>query len=353
MKKKVYFILSHLGAGGSERVFWLLAKYFDKSIYEVNLVLLDARNPFFSTEIKDVNVINLDSIRASKSFFKLKKLIKEEKPFAVFTTGGHINTLVSFVSLFVDIPTLIGRESNLMEMMNKLGGIKEKFWDRFVWLTYKRFTIAVCQSVEIKYSMANYYGVPKNKLVVIHNPVLPTDILIDQAPKTEKKIIIVGRLAIEKGIDRFLKILKKLPENYTLTIAGEGPLKNNILKEIKLLNLNDRVKLVGVVPDISTLIAKHHLMVLPSKTEGFPNVVLEALAVGLPVVAFRVSGIQTLIDPGFNGFIVDPDDLQSFEKYTVKALDRKWDHEAIKADVNLRFGVQKVVKQYEALLARR
>jgi len=353
MKKKVYFILSHLGAGGSERVFWLLAQYFDKSLYEVNLVLLDARNPFFSTEIADVNIINLESIRASKSFFKLKKLIKEEKPFAVFTTGGHINTLVSFVSLFVEIPTLIGRESNMMEIMNKLGGIKEKFWDRFVWLTYKRFTIAVCQSVEIKYSMANYYGIPKNKLVVIHNPVLPSDILIDQTPKTEKKIIIVARLAIEKGIDRFLKILKNLPENFTLTIAGDGPLKNDILKEISLLNLSHRVQLLGVVPDINTLISQHHLMVLPSKTEGFPNVVLEALAVGMPVVAFRVSGIQTILNPGFNGFIVDPEDLQSFENCTLKALQKKWDHKAIKADVNFRFGVQKVVKQYEALLARR
>ena len=353
MKKKVYFIMTHLGAGGSERVFWLLAQYFNKSIYEVNLVLLDARNPFFSTEIKDVNIINLNTIRAYKSFFKLKNLFKEEKPFAVFTTGGHINMLVSFVSLFVEIPTLIGRESNLMEIMNKLNGIKEKFWDQFVWLTYKRFTIAVCQSVEIKYSMSSFYGVPKNKLVVIHNPVLPTQISIDQSPKTEKKIIIVGRLAIEKGINQFLNILKNLPENYTLTIAGDGPLRNEIIKKIEYLQLNQRVKLLGVVPDINSIIAKHDLMVLPSKTEGFPNVVLEALAIGLPVVAFRVSGIQTLLNPGFNGFIVDPEDVKNFEKYTIEALNRKWNHNAIKADVNLRFGVEKIVKQYEALLDRR
>lgn len=353
MKKKVYFILSHLGAGGSERVFWLLAQHFDKSVYDVNLVLLDARNPFFSTEIEGVNIINLNSLRASKSFFKLKKLIKTEKPFAVFTTGGHINTLVSFISLFVDIPTLIGRESNMMEVMTKLGGIKEKFWDQFIWLTYKRFTLAICQSLEIKYSMANYYGVPKNKLVVINNPVLPSDLFIDINPQTEKKIIIIARLAIEKGIERFLTILNKLPENYTLTIAGDGPLKTQISNQIAFFNLNHRVKLLGVVPNISSLIAQHQLLVLPSITEGFPNVVLESLAVGLPVVAFRVSGIQSILEHGFNGYIVNQDDLQDFEKCTVKALNKKWDHGAIKADVNTRFGINKVVKQYEALLARR
>ena len=58
-KKKVYFILSHLGAGGSERVFWILAQYFNKSNYEVSLVILDSRDRFFSTALEHVNIINV------------------------------------------------------------------------------------------------------------------------------------------------------------------------------------------------------------------------------------------------------------------------------------------------------
>jgi glycosyltransferase involved in cell wall biosynthesis len=352
-KKKVYFILSHLGAGGSERVFWILSQYFNKSVYEVSLVLLDARNPFFSTDIEGVNIINLNSIRASHSFFKLYKLIKEEKPFAVFTTGGHINTLLSFVSLFVDIPTLIGRESNVMDVMTKMGGFKEKFWDLFVGITYKRFNIAVCQSLEIKYSLVNHYQIPKRKLVVIPNPVLSIDIPAINLPKEGKKIILVARLAVEKGILRLLQIFKNLPEEYTLTIAGDGPLKKEILKEIIHQQLHKRVQLVGVVNNITKLMASHHLLVLPSVTEGFPNVVLESLSVGTPVVAFRVSGVQAIINSNFNGYIIDQGDLNSFEKHIIKACNQNWDHQAIKEDVNTRFSVQKVVKQYETLLSYR
>lgn len=349
--KKVYFILSHLRAGGSERVFWILSQYFDKSIYDVSLILLDSRNPFFSTDIEGVNIINLDSVRASNSFFKLRKLIKEERPYAIFTTGGHINTLLSLISLFVYIPKLIGRESNVMDVMTKLSGIKDKFWDLFVPFTYKRFNVAVCQSVEIRNSLANHYKIPQRKLVVIPNPVLPTKISIITHPKTEKKIIIIARLAVEKGIIRLLRMIEILPEEYSLTIVGEGPLEHNILRIIKSLKLSNRVRSVGLVSNVTQLIASHNLLVLPSFTEGFPNVVLEALAVGIPVVAFRVGGVQAVLKHNFNGYIVDPDDVQTFANCIIKACNQEWDHEAIKADVNSRFGVQQVVRQYEALLS--
>ncbi|HEY0668392.1 MAG TPA: glycosyltransferase [Sphingobacteriaceae bacterium] len=351
MKKKVYFILSHLGAGGSERVFWILSQYFDKSVYDVSLVLLDSRNPFFSTDLTGVNIINLNSIKASYSFFKLRKLIREEKPFAVFTTGAHINTLLSCVSLFAHIPKLIGRESSVADIMNKLGGVKERFWDLFVGVTYKRFNVAVCQSVEIKHSLAKHYHVPPGKLVVIPNPVLSTSILVKTQVKSEKKIILVGRLAVEKGIFRLLKVMRNLPQEYSLTIAGEGPLKKDIIKEIDSLQLSDRVQLTGLVNNITELIAKHDLMVLSSVTEGFPNVVLESLAVGVPVVSFQVGGIQAILKNHFNGYIIPQDDLSGFEKHIVKACNNTWDHDLIKADVNARFGVHQVVKQYEDLLS--
>ncbi len=352
MKKKVFFVLSHLGAGGSERVFWLLSQYLDKSLYTVSLVLLDSRNSFFSTQIEHVRIIHLNSIRASRSFLKLYKLIKTEQPFAVFTTGGHINTLLSYVSIFVKIPVLIGRESNVMDVMAQLGGFKERFWDLFVPFTYTRFHFAICQSIEIERSLAGHYRVPSNKLVVIHNPVLPTSITINKEKKNEKKLIIVARLAVEKGILRVLEIMKNLPPEYSLTIAGEGPLKQAIISGVNDFQLSDRVRLVGLVSNINELIANHSLMILPSLTEGFPNVVLESLAIGVPVVAFKVSGIPDIVKPHFNGYIIDQDDMTGFENSIKLALNRTWDHQAIKTDVYERFGIEKIVKQYEALLER-
>lgn len=343
-------MLSHLGAGGSERVFWILSQHFDKSAFEVSLVLLDSRNCFFSTDLKDVKLIHLNTIRVSTSFLKLYKLIKKERPYAVFTTGGHITGLLSLLSVFVDIPVLIGRESNLPEFMTKLGGIKEKLLDYFVPLTYKRINIAVCQSIDIKYSLSTHYRIDRNKLVVIHNPVLPNNFKTKENSNSEKKIIIVGRLAIQKGIVPFLDIMARLPSNYSLNIAGIGPLEEEIRFKIEKLGLSDRVKLLGLVKNIAELISQHDVLVLPSVAEGFPNVVLESLSAGVPVVAFRVSGIIELLKNDFNGYIIEPNDFESFEKSVLKTCSKFWDTELIKDDVNKRFGVEKIVRQYENLL---
>ncbi len=350
MKKKVFFILSHLRAGGSERVFWLLSQYFDQSSFDVSLVLLDSRNPFFSMNIKGVNVIHLNSIKATNSVLKLYKLIKTEKPDAIFTTSGHINTLLAGVSLFINIPKLIGRESNVMTIMTKLGGFKDRFWDLFVAFTYKQLDVAVCQSLEIKHSLLSHYKVDMKKLVIIPNPVIPTSIYPNIKNSNEKKLILIARLAVEKGIIRLLKIVSELPEEYTLTIIGDGPLKASILKEIKLLKIDHRVKLLGIVSNVLEMISEHHVLVLPSITEGFPNAVLESLSVGVPVVAFKVGGIQTALEEGFNGYIIEQDDIQDFSNKVKMACTRDWNHHAIKENANNRFSIHKVVKQYQDLL---
>lgn len=348
---KVFFITSHLKAGGSEKVFWILSQFFDQSVFEVFLLVLDSKNAFYSQKLKGVKIIDLKSPRASTAFFKIINLINVEKPQAVFTTGGHINTLLAFISLFVTIPKLIGRESNVMNIMNELGGFKEKFWGKFMPFTYKRFDLAICQSEEIKQSLAGHYHVQKDKLTVIPNPILKTKIIKVPNLTNTKKILIIARLAVEKGIMRFLEILNTLPPEYILTIAGEGPMEDEILTLIDDLNLNERVRLVGVVREISKLIAVHDVLALPSFTEGFPNVVLEALEIGVPVVAFAVGGINEMLKSGFNGYIIRQHDIQDFQFCLVNACNQKWDHQSIKEDIEQRFGVRRVVKQYEVLVS--
>src|SRR5688500_1071993 len=98
MKKKVFFVVTSLGAGGSEKVFWTLSQGFNKKLFDVTVVLLDTRDNCFSMEVDGVRFIDLKSIRASRSFLKLFRLFKEEKPNAVFSTTDHINLLVSLVS---------------------------------------------------------------------------------------------------------------------------------------------------------------------------------------------------------------------------------------------------------------
>ncbi|WP_207533051.1 glycosyltransferase [Desertivirga arenae] len=350
MKCKVWFMMSHARAGGAERVYWILSQYFDKSKFEVSLVLLDASRPFFSTNLKDVSIIYLKSQRASKAFFKLCKLIKEERPSAIFSNGSHLNILMAMVSVFAPIPLLIGREANVPEEHAKQGSFKDFFWDKFLSLAYKRIGWGICQSEEIKRSLSRKYRIPSKKLTIIPNPVLATPIRRSSGGLNGRKLIAVGRLSTEKGLFRLIDIIKNLPEEYTLSIAGDGPLKDSLQKKIKELNLEDRITLLGMIKNVQQVISEHDVLVLPSFSEGFPNVVLEALSVGVPVVSFKVSGISAMIEHGFNGYVVSQNDLEGFKKKIILAIENDWDIQSIKADVSAKFGVHKVVKMYESLV---
>ncbi|HEY0897511.1 MAG TPA: glycosyltransferase [Sphingobacteriaceae bacterium] len=350
MRKKVYFVLSSLNAGGAERVFWLLSQNFDKTLYDVNLVLLNSRAGFFSSELKDVRVIDLKTGKASRSFFKLYRLFKKEKPYAVYTTGGHISALVGLISFFIPIPHLIARPSNVAEVI-RFKGPKSRFLSFFNRLFYNRFDTVVCQSEEIRSSVRTKYR-ESTRIVIIPNPVIPTDLIKKDAPAPEmRKLINVARLTRQKGHERLIRMMAELPAGYRLDIAGDGPLKEEITGQVRTLNLGDRVKILGLVNGIPELLAGYDLMVLPSYVEGFPNVVIESLSVGIPVVAFEVGGISALIRDGFNGYIVEQGDLAAFKDRVIRACSRSWDHQAIKDDVATRFSIESIVSDYQELIA--
>lgn len=350
MKKKVFFILSSLTAGGAERVFWLLSQNLNKELYDVSIVILNSSQSFFSLDLKDLRVIDLKTIRASKSFFKLYRLLKNEKPYAVFTTGGQINMLVGFISLFVKIPHLIARPTNVFgKTINP--NRKERILGSFGKIFYRRFDKVICQSDEIKTSICAAYNLDPEKLIVIPNPVMPTDITKTKMPEpTTVKLISVARLVPQKGHDRLLDVLAELPGNHVLTIAGDGPLREYLMQKAERLGLSHRVSFVGIVKNITSLLAKHDLFVLPSFKEGFPNAVIESLSVGTPVVAFKVGGVSAIITDDFNGYIVEEDDVKGFTRSIIKASNRMWDSEAIKDDITNRFAIGTIVSNYESLL---
>ncbi|MDR6940219.1 glycosyltransferase [Mucilaginibacter pocheonensis] len=351
MKKKIFLIVGSLGAGGSERVYWLLSQYFNKPDYAVAVVFLDANDRCFSMDIEGIRFIDLKTIKASRSFFKLYALLKKEKPYAVFSTNDHINLLTGMVGLFLKVPVLIARVSNNQEQMKEFCDNKSKFYNFFTRLFFAPFNFVVCQTSEMRVAMARLHGIKTKRIKVISNPVLRQPLIKEDAPASaQKKLIVVVRLAKEKGLFRLIDIMQELPANYTLSIVGEGPLLDELKAYVALKQLNNRIAFMGKISGISSYIIQHDLMVLSSFTEGFPNVVLEALSVGVPVVSFRVDGIRQMIRNGFNGFVAEQHDTAQLKELIIKACSQTWPHEQIKADVYERFALDKIGQAYENLL---
>ncbi|MCJ7786321.1 MAG: glycosyltransferase [Desulfobacterales bacterium] len=172
-------------------------------------------------------------------------------------------------------------------------------------------------------------GFPESKIVLIPNGV--------EIPK-ERKILFgevkivtaVARLSLEKGIDVLLKAwaeVAALHPTLKLIIAGQGPLESSLKKLCKDLRLADSVEFVGTIPNVNEQLSKADLFVLPSRTEGLSNALLEAMSYGLPCIATKVGGNIELIGehdhkqimPGKfmiakYGLLVNPDDVEGISE---------------------------------------
>lgn len=349
-KKKIFFVLSSLTSGGSERVFWSLTQGINKKQYEVALVILNSKVTCFSTDLEQVRIIDLNTGKASRSFFALYKLFKKEKPYAVFSTMDHVNILISLLARFFTDVIFIARVSNIPTELIRFEGLKTKFYARFSKWSYKVFKRIVCQTEDMRLSLKEMYNINQKQTIVIHNPVLSTIQLKENPPTDAYKLVVVARFSPEKGLDRLIDIFSRLPANYYLSMVGIGVLEEEIRNKVKRLNLDKRVKFYGEIMNVPEILVQHDLMVLSSYTEGFPNVVAEALAVGLPVVSFKVSGVKELIRDGFNGYVVVQDDLAGFRSKIIQASITSWNYKEIKDEVYRKFNLKKISKEYEQLI---
>jgi glycosyltransferase involved in cell wall biosynthesis len=123
----------------------------------------------------------------------------------------------------------------------------------------------------------------------------------------------VGRLSAEKGFDVLIRSVGQLIEeglDVSLLIAGEGSERARLQELVENLGLGERVKVLGYCSDTRELYQALDIFVLSSLREGLPNVLLEAMALEVPVVATRIAGVPRLVEDGVNGVLVEPGDVE-------------------------------------------
>lgn len=153
-------------------------------------------------------------------------------------------------------------------------------------------------------------GARRERAVVSHNPVELTRFAPDPAATKDVDVLYVGRLAVEKGVTHLLAALTRLPE-LEVVIAGEGPLREQLEEQARSLPRPPRF--VGRLghDELPSLVNRARLQAVPSSSEPFGMVVIEAMACGTPVVASRVGGIPEILETGDGvrgGWLVPPQD---------------------------------------------
>ena len=359
MKTRLAIIVPSLGGGGAERVMTNIVRNIDFNKFEITLILVNREGEYIDLIPPMIPVINLYSSRVRYSIFKLIKCLNNLKPDVIFSTLGHLNiVLLAIRPLLRFNHRIIIREANTPSKdLRNLTRIKRAIFRYLYTKLYPKADIIVAQCRAMKNDIINMFNINENKVIYIYNPLDLEYIrknMIDKSPYDNDKINIlaVGRLTYQKGFDILIDAFKIVEDNIPniyLTILGDGKLRHELEEKRKQLGLERKISFKGFQKNPYPYYYYADVFVLSSRWEGFPNVLLEALACGCKVVATDCkSGPREILGENEFGFLVPPEDPEALAKGIIEAINS----ENKSKDRAKDFDVKNVIKEYEKLFER-
>lgn len=206
------------------------------------------------------------------------------------------------------------------------------------------------------YNMEKY----SHKISIAHRHFLDFDKFKIEKPLSKRDNLLgyIGRLSQEKGILNFVEAMTKVLEmrdDIGFLIGGDGPLRTKVKECVNAENLNSKARFVGWIPhdDLPKCLNDLKLLVLPSYTEGLPNIMLEAMACGTPVLATPVGAIPDVISDGETGFIMEDNSPECIASNVLRVLSQPNLEEIAKnahALVEKEFTYEAAVEKYRSIL---
>lgn len=343
---KIVHIVRSAQYGGVENHVYNLCKYLIGSGYTPVLISLVKLGISPQFESLDIRIFTLDdrmawSLRFLKSIWDLRCLLRKIQPELVHLHGVRPSLVGSIASRLARVGPVVSSLHGAYSLMavNENGQVQLRLlWlaKLFHWIGFSLSDriIVGCQlltkEVEKVYRglCINFDALSKRKVRVAYNSIDTSEFIeINEKPDIRDSIgienedILIGTISRldepKKGIRYFLEaaklVLEQCPNAY-FVIVGEGYSRDLIEHQISSLGVNRRVRLLGYWDDLLEVYRALDIFVLPSLSEGFPTVNLEAMAAGLPVITTNVGGASEAVLNGFNGFVVEPRDSAGLAK---------------------------------------
>jgi len=344
MALSILFLGTQITVGGAQKVLLSQAQWFHSEGHSVTAAFLydkdgllkqwDSEYPF--------PVIEFGAWRSQKSqifnlfllfrgLFRLWRLLLDETIDVIETFTPDSNILGLFVARIAGVPVRIASHHGYIEgaysWASKLHG----------WMINKGFAHRlVAVSERVRHIAMTEEGINSKKIIVILNGIVP--ITIDTSRAINRRrildnlgvndddylILTVGRLTIQKGhtylLDSIPMVLERFP-NTVFVIAGDGHLRNILKDKAIQMDIDGPARFLGTRSDIPELLFAADVFVLPSLWEGLPLALLEAMSAGLPVVATKVEGVESIIVDGENGFLIPSENVNALSTALIKILE--------------------------------
>ena len=362
----ILYVVTSLDVGGTQKMLYETIKNMDRDKYQIVVCSLK-KGGIYGKILSDldIKIISLKMNNRSgllnififiPSVLKLSKIIHKEKIDIVHSWLFQANIISRISARLAGVNRVIS-SVRVME--------QEKKWQ----LSIERITSNLCKKIIVNSRALKNFLLEKNvadseKIEVIYNGIEVSEnsdkrnIFKELGLKENEKIIgTVGRLHKQKGIEYFLEsakiILPSVGFSLKFIIVGDGPERKKLESKARRLGIKNEVLFTGIREDAINLISIMDIFVLPSLWEGTPNVVLEAMLWGKPVISTEVGGVPELIENQVDGILVKPGNPVALADAVLQAL--KNERESIQMGIRAKekvkkyFSIEKMVEQTEKL----
>ncbi len=357
MSITVLYLITELDVGGAQVALLRMLKGLDRARFSPAVACLYNGDRSIAREIRALNIPVFDARMRSKrdilALWRLYKEIRRIQPTILHAHLFHANLPGRILGRLAGVPIVICTEHSMAlesELRYRLNRWTIGLVDR-----------VVAVSANVRDFCISHIGLPPEKVTLIYNGIeLPADPRISPEmarailglPSKGKVLGAVSRLDPAKGIDVLIRAMPCV-ENATLVIVGDGAERAFLEELARELGVSGRILWAGYRPDVHKLLPAFDVFVQPSRFEGLPTTVIEAMAAGLPVVATAVGGTPEVVEDGVTGLLVPPADPAALAQAINHllgdpplrlALGRAGRERAAK-----QFSVEQMVRQTEAL----
>ncbi|WP_019422649.1 glycosyltransferase [Paenibacillus sp. OSY-SE] len=360
MKKKVLFITPNLHGGGAERVVVNLLKHIDRDRISPCFMTLSLHGPFVSHLPEDIAVTDLGISQVRYSVIKLVNEINRIQPDVIMSTLMHLNIALLAIKPFLKgNPKIIVREANMPSQELKRRGKLHR-------LLYKWYYPRADQIIALSNDMKNDIlqsneQIQSQQVTIIHNPVVLHEIRknaqeqVNHRWLSDKKmpvILNVGRLEEQKDhitlLHSFAIVHQRM--DCRMIILGTGSQYERLNALAQQLNIREHIDFAGFVENPYMYMRQSDLFILSSKYEGLPNVLLEAMGLGLPIVSTNCAGVPDVLEEGTYGKVVPIGDAEQLADGIYAKLTSPDPSDFMKLRTHAeKFDIERIVDQYTDL----
>jgi glycosyltransferase involved in cell wall biosynthesis len=362
--KKVLHIVEDLKVGGLEKILASVVLSLDPAKYRVQVWCLAKGGDVAEALIgkgMSVRILQMQSYHNPVNIIRLALLMRRERFHLIHTHGYFAGTFGRLAALLAHVPVIIAHVHSTYYNYGKRHLLVERFLSFFT-------DRIICISRAVERFVTVNERIRSEKTCLIYNAVEPPDHLLNDHQRKERRlslgfdaeaivIAVVASLTANKGHGILLTAFKEAFGSHPsirLLIVGDGPLREQLETTTRQLMMDQAVVFAGIRRDVFSLLQSSDVFVLPSQDrEGLGVALIEAMAVGLPVIGTNVGGIPEVIEDGENGFIVSP---RSSEQLA-EALKKLVNDQALRTNMGRRgrqiyeekFILQRMIGQIEKL----